>query len=407
MGIFTTEVERWSTPIKQAQLRSYSSLPTLGNSRDLFETVFPRGALLARQTADRERMNYFMAPGALMARHRYEQGQLIIGKLGTTPLGHLDDRPMIITAAARSGKSSTTQLPNLYTYPGSMLVLDPKGELSQTARHRRAMGHIVQVVDAFGQSGEPSACFNCLEELDPDDLAVVDQVMSIVNALVPDSGGGGNAKFFNDSARTLLVAIILFVLVLRDKSERNLVTVRQLVTLSYPPLVEAAETEAARIMSRSKVRGKETYVDANTIALKVLFGLIIKLGNRFGGIAASIGRRFLNTPPVELGGVVSTASVHTDFIDSLPLRRIIRHSTFRLTDLRSERPTTIFLVLPVGELERQYRFLRLIVQLACSKLERLGTYPAYATAHSIYDGRIRRVGSHAHYGKGRGLHARF
>jgi type IV secretory pathway TraG/TraD family ATPase VirD4 len=37
--------------------------------------------------------------------------------------------------------------------------------------------------------GQQSACFNCLDELDPDGKEVVDEVMSIVNALVPDEGG--------------------------------------------------------------------------------------------------------------------------------------------------------------------------------------------------------------------------
>jgi type IV secretion system protein VirD4 len=67
--------------------------------------------------------------------------------------------------------------------------------------------------------------------------------------------------------------------------------------------------------------------------------------------------------------------VHTDFLQSLPLRDVIKHSDFRLASLRGTRPVTIYLVLPVGELERQFRMLRVIVQLACNALERLGVYP--------------------------------
>ena len=240
---FRSQRARWATPVDQARIRNYPSLARLANSRELYETGLPRGALLARLAADRERMNYWMAPGSLM-RYRFEIGNIIVGKLGNTYLGIGDDRPMITIARSRSGKSSTVLEPNLYLYPGSMLVLDPKGELSRTARYRRAMGHNVYVWDPFGQSGEASASFNCLEELDVESPAVVDHAMSVVNALVPDQNEGGNSKHFNDCARRLLLGLILYTLTIRDPAQRNLITVRQLVTLSEPELVSQARQTA-------------------------------------------------------------------------------------------------------------------------------------------------------------------
>src|SRR5258708_684562 len=71
----------------------------------------------------------------------------------------------------------------------------------------------------------------------------------------------------------------------------------------------------------------------------------------------------------------STAAAQTDFLDSLPLRHLSGRSDFRLVSLRGDRPTTLFLCLPVGRMESHYRWLRLIVQLACLALEQLGTYP--------------------------------
>ena len=49
-------------------------------------------------------------------------------------IGHIDDRPMVTIAGARAGKTSTVLEPNLLLYPGSMVVLDPKGELARTER---------------------------------------------------------------------------------------------------------------------------------------------------------------------------------------------------------------------------------------------------------------------------------
>ena len=96
-----------------------------------------------------------------------------------------------------------------------MLVLDPKGELARTARLRRALGHDVYVLDPFGQSGEPSACFNALAELDPESRTIVDDVASITHALIVDDGDA-RSRHWNDSARALLTGIILLTLTLPE-----------------------------------------------------------------------------------------------------------------------------------------------------------------------------------------------
>jgi type IV secretory pathway TraG/TraD family ATPase VirD4 len=85
------------------------------------------------------------------------------------------------------------------------------------------------------------------------------------------------------------------------------------------------------------------------------------------------------TPVTERGSIFSTAAVHTDFIDSLLLRRTLKHSDFRLSSLRGDRPVTIYLCLPVGRMERHYRWLRLIVQLACTVLKGMGSFPRTRT----------------------------
>jgi type IV secretion system protein VirD4 len=373
MDWFKSERQKWATPIDHAPLRSTPTLRDFDTrSRELYGTALPRGVLLPRLEPDRERINYWMSPAQLM-RHRFELGQIILGKLGGTYLGHLDDRPMVTIAGARAGKTSTVLEPNLYLYPGSMLVLDPKGELARTARLRRARGHDVYVLDPFGQSGEACASFNPLAELDLDDPSLVDDVVSITNALVPDDGDA-RSKHWNDSARMLLVGLILLTLSL-PPSERHLVTVRELLCLTYKPLALAAKAAAARALAEASPEEKKKYFDANSYAIKVLFNRMAAMGGRFGGIPAAIGSRFKQTPMTERGSIFSTAAAQTDFLDSLVLRKTLRHSDFRLGTLRSERPATIFLCLPVGRMERHSRWLRMIVQLTCTVLEGLGPYP--------------------------------
>ena len=172
--------------------------------------------------------------------HGYLPGQIILGKLAGRFIGHLDDRPQITIAGARAGKTSTVLEPNLYLYPGSCIVLDPKGELTaRTALLRRALGHEVHVLDPFGQSGVRSSSFNALAELDPRRQTIIDDVASVTQALIVDDGDS-RAKHWNDSARTLLQGVMLLTLLL-PKQEQNLITVRQLLSLTHPQLLSAVK----------------------------------------------------------------------------------------------------------------------------------------------------------------------
>ena len=277
---------------------------------------------------------------------------------------------MVTIAGARAGKTSTILEPNLCLYPGSMIVLDPKGELASTAPLRAAMGHNVFVLDPFGQSGHRSACFNALAELDPDSWTIVDDVAAITHALVVDDGDS-HAKHWVDSARALLGGIILLTLTL-PKSERHLITVRELLLLTNPRLV-AAMKKAPQPAEDGK-KSKKFY-NANGAGTTALLTAMSKAGDKFGGTLAATGNRFLGTPQNERGSFFSTAAAQTDFLDSLPLREISWASDFRLAELRADRSTTIYLCLPVGRIESHYRWLRLVVQMACTVLEKLGVYP--------------------------------
>jgi type IV secretion system protein VirD4 len=368
MGLFRkTEREKWASRLAVSSPERHLGLPAFDlRSRELYEKGLPRGVLAPRLSGDREPVNHWMPPNELI-QHTYVPGQIILGKFAGRFLGHLDDRPLVTIAGARAGKTTTVLEPNLYLYPGAMLVLDPKGELSRTAYLRRALMNSVYVLDPFGQSKEPSASFNALAELDPASETLVDDVASITHALIVDDGDA-RSRHWNDSARTLLLGIILLTLTLPE-GERNFVTVRELLSLTYPRLLNAVRREqAAR-------KPDEEYFDENRVAVQTLLRTMSKAGNRFGGILAAVGNRFLGTPQTERGSIFSTAAAQTDFLDSLPLRRISRHSDFRLCELRAERPVTIYLCLPVGRMESHYRWLRLVVQMACTVLEKMGTYP--------------------------------
>ena len=337
------ERDKWASRPGLSPRTPYFGLPSLdAHAQRLYGTDLPRGVLMPRFTPDRPPLNHWMPPHELL-RHTYAPGQIILGKFGGHFLGHLDDRPLVTIAGARAGKTSTVLEPNLYLYPGSCIVLDPKGDLSErTASIRRALGHDVYVLAPFG-GPEASAAFNPLAELDADQDTIVDDVAAITQAIIVGDEDS-RAKHWNDSARTLLQGIILLTQLLPE-SERNLVSVRKLLTLSHPRLANAAHNQ----LDTEHPEDDEDFYKMNRKRVEILLGGMAKIEKRFGGVLSEIGNRFLNTPLAERGSIFSTAAAQTDFLTSLPLQAILQKSDFSLAQLRrGERPTTIYLCLPVG-----------------------------------------------------------
>ncbi|HEY1745787.1 MAG TPA: type IV secretory system conjugative DNA transfer family protein [Xanthobacteraceae bacterium] len=361
------ERDKWATRSGLGPPAADVGLPTLdARMQRLYGTDLPRGVLAPRLTPDRPPVNHWMRPHELL-RHRYVSGQIILGKFADSFIGHLDDRPLVTIAGARAGKTSTVLEPNLYLYPGSCIVLDPKGELSgRTAALRRALGHKVYVLAPFG---EESASFNPLDELDAARDTIVDDVAGIAQAIIVGDEDS-RSKHWNDSARMLLQGIILLTLLL-PAPDRNLVSVRQLLTLSHPRLVNAASSS----LPPEEDQLDAEFFTANRKRVEVLLGAMAKIEQRFGGALSSIGNRFLSTPLTERGSIFSTAAAQTDFLASMPLQAISLRSDFSLATLRGDRPTTIYLCLPVGRTASHFRWLRMIVQLACLALEQMGPYP--------------------------------
>jgi hypothetical protein len=121
----------------------------------------PRGADVIRDQIDRKERARWARPNEI-AQLSYQPGQVLLGKHSGRLIGYGDDKPMVTCASARSGKTATVLIPTLLHYEGSMLVLDPKGELARaTAAHRRdVLCQSTHIFDPFGCSSLPPSPFN-------------------------------------------------------------------------------------------------------------------------------------------------------------------------------------------------------------------------------------------------------
>ena len=272
---------------------------------------------------------------------------LLLGYRYQRAIGWNDDRHLLTVAGTRAGKGASLIVPNLLLYAGSVLAIDPKGELARIAGRQRAkLGKLV-VLDPFGENGRyPTGSYNPLDELDPKATEVIDEAGAIAQALVFYSGKGD--PHWSAAARAAVRGIILMTLALEEKY-RNLVSVRQLLMLTHPVLER----------------------NAQQLGLEPVFALMAMmegLGDEFEGVVKGAGRALKSMAEKERESVLSEARTQTEFLDSPAVRKTLQRSDFRLKDLKSG-ILSVFLCLPARHMDTHDRWLRVIINLAIGALE--------------------------------------
>lgn len=235
-----------------------------------------------------------------------------------------------------AGKGVGVVIPNLLTYPGSCVVIDPKGENYRlTAAHRRrAFGHQVVRIDPFdvvrrhpgGRGAPPPDSFNPFDLIPRSSPDFIDRAAELANALVirnPEE----REPHWSDSAEMYLTAFIAFVLAQAPPRERNLQTVREL--LANPEAVEGA----INLMRQSGAGNR-------------------MLRRRAGQLTYFIER--------ERGSVLTSVGRHTSFLDSESIAATTERSSFDPGRLLSGR-MTVYVCLPEDQLQTQAGFLRLVL----------------------------------------------
>lgn len=254
-----------------------------------------------------------------------------------------DDRHMLTIAGSRSGKGTTCIIPNLLTWEGSAIVIDPKGtNAAVTAERRRAMGHDVYIVDPFDVlkemrgSKEPDG-FHPLGEIDLTAETASDLIAVIADALVvPDKAE--RQKHWDDGARTIIRGLITHLLTAPESAGRSpsLALLRDMITM----LPDQQATLWSSMVKNTKAGGA-----ARDAASRVI-----------GGIETD-----------EIRNILSNANKHTEWLSHPAMWRVLSRRSFSLKQLR-EKPTTIYLVLPLFALKEQSRFLRMFVNLAIMQM---------------------------------------
>ena len=260
------------------------------------------------------------------------------------------ERHLLLFGPNGSGKGTRLLVNNLLRLWGrSIVVVDPKGELTAiTADYRRRFERVV-VLNPFNVLGLGSGGFNPLAALDPDSKTFVDDATGIGEALIKIEE---KDPHWSESAQGLLVALIMWeVKVARhNKREPTLENVRYLLT--QPP---EYETDADGKQGKQIAGLKAT-------AERMCAG---------GGFEIeSLAGRFLRDNR-ETSSIQSTADRQTSWMLSPLMRENMACNDIDFRSLK-ERPTTVYLILPAERMRTHSVWLRLVIVSALRSLYRQG-----------------------------------
>lgn len=321
-------------------------------------------------------------PALVEEKYLYRDGTVWLGRSPgehPVPVGYSDDRHVCVVSGSRGGKGTTSIVNNLILWPGSICVVDPKGEnATVTAARRgggskncRGLGQAVRVLDPFKAARVDDSLrgrFNPLDALDPASDESIDEAGRIADAVVVIHES--NDPFWDESARSMVKGLLLHVLTAPEyEGRRNLVTVRKLIMRGDWEAVEALR-------------------DAGETDIPPAHGLLwTALANNrsFDDLIAGIGDSFTNmllNSPKQFESVLQVANRNTEFIDSPPMQRCLEASDFQLSELKTL-PTglSVYLCLPQRYMNTHYRWLRMMIALTVTEMEKVRGRPV--TGHPV------------------------
>lgn len=270
-----------------------------------------------------------------------------------TPLVARYPGHLLTVAGTGQGKSATQIVFNLLTYTGSVVVVDPKGELYDlTAERRRQFGKVFRLAP-LARSGEPpSDRYNPLDELG-DARELGNRARRLAEMLMVRQGdkGAAEAAYFENEAINLLTAIIMGVVEITEapesRAQRTLAEVRRICSL---PLLG----------DRDSRDDKAEYFE-DVLQLFAHTGksrLVRQQCASFAGYTAK-----------QLASFISEINSNLAFFDGhLGFEEATAASDFRFEDLAKE-PTTVYLTIPLKDMGTSFRFLRAMIGQAFTALE--------------------------------------
>jgi type IV secretion system protein VirD4 len=247
-----------------------------------------------------------------------------------------------IIAPTRSGKGAGIVVPTLLSWRGSAIVYDLKEEnFQRTAGERSRFSDILY----FNPNSLSTTRFNPLDEIRSGDCEVRD-AQNIANMIIEPDRPGVHDHWIR-TGNSLLTAAILHVRYAAPPWERNLNGVAKLLSCPDKTLTETLQ----EMLETKHIRGE---------------------GNRplkaHPGVVSAV-RDVLNKSGDDKSSVVSTVMGYLGVYRDPLLANATSCSDFSIGSLvNGERPKSLYMVIPAGDIDRLRPIIRLVVNLICRRL---------------------------------------
>ncbi|MFC1408796.1 type IV secretory system conjugative DNA transfer family protein [Streptacidiphilus sp. N1-12] len=234
------------------------------------------------------------------------------------------DSHVLTIAPNRSGRVQHCLIPNLLTYPGRIVAVDLGGQAyAATAEARRRMGHTVVRLDPFGVTGPETDALDPLDLLDGLEepaLATACHDLAGLLPLRPSFGDVVEAEAFG-----LLSGLIGYHFAVPEKR-------------SFDEIHSTLNTD------------------------DVVYSLAVVLDTAGGRIRKTSYEEiasFLRREEKARDRILARLTSQFTALGNPEVRRTLRQSTVSLADLAAGQPVTVYLILPVEQLEIHAVLLRL------------------------------------------------
>ncbi len=254
---------------------------------------------------------------------------VVLGRLDHDYMRHDGPEHVLCFAPTRSGKGVGLVIPTLLTWPGSAIVHDIKGEnWNLTAGWRARFGRVL----LFDPTNADSTAYNPLLEVRRGPAEVRD-VQNVADILVDPEGALERRNHWEKTSHSLLVGAILHVLY--AESDKTLAGVANFLSDPKRPI----ETTLKAMMTTRHLGAGGPHP-----------------------VVASTARELLNKSENERSGVLSTAMSFLGLYRDPVVAQVTRRCDWRIDDLvSSDRPATLYLVVPPSDISRTKPLVRLVL----------------------------------------------